>query len=316
MKKRIALLACLALVSLGGLYSQTTGPGSVQGVVLDDATGQPLPGVTVKMFLPELSQYHQPSPVTDAEGRWSSRNLRTGMWALEFDKAGYVPQTVSWGIGFRGELQTASQKLKEMVTVRLKAIKGVVLKANLVEAAKKSDQLFAEKKYAEARAIIEKVLADSPEAYIFYKNIGNTYFAEENYEKAIEAYMKVYEKDQTRSDVAIAIANAYNNMGKKAEAAEWYAKVTVGEIRDIDTAYNAGISLYNAGNPAEAIKYFQKSVEIDPSFADGYYQLGMASVASTKNDDALAAFKKFLELAPDAPQAATAKSIMEALTKK
>ncbi len=42
----------------------------------------------------------------------------------------------------------------------------------------------------------------------------------------------------------------------------------------------------------------------------------MASVALNKTDEAVDAFKKFLELAPESPQAATAKSIMEALTKK
>ena len=202
------------------------------------------------------------------------------------------------------------------MTVRLKPIKGLLLKETILAESRKADKLYDEKKYAEARAVLEKTVADHPEAYVFYKNIGNTYFAEENYEKAIESYMKVYEKDQTRSDIIAAIANAYNNMGKKPEAAEWYAKIPIDEIRDVDTAYNAGISMYNSGNPRDAIKYFQKAVEINPSFAEGYYQLGMASVASSKNDDALAAFKKFLELAPDSPQAGTAKSIIDALTKK
>jgi tetratricopeptide (TPR) repeat protein len=313
MKNRLALLACLTLISFGILHAQR-GTGSVRGTVLDDATGQPLPGVTVKMFIQALDQYYSPSPVTDKEGRWGANFLRNGMWTLEFDKTGYVPQTLSWNIGHAEEIQTASQKAG--VQVRLKPIKGLMLKETIVAESKKADKLSEQKKYPEARAILEKIIADHPEAYIFYKSIGNTYFAEENYDKAIEAYTKVYTKAPDRADIAAAIANAYNNMGKKPEAAEWYAKVPVSEVQDVDTAYNAGISLYNAGNPADAIKYFQKSVEIDPNFADGYYQLGMASVASTKNDDAIAAFKKFLELAPDSPQAATAKSIVEALTKK
>ena len=77
----------------GALYPQW---GSVKGIVYDDATGQPLPGVTVKMMLAETSQFHLPSPVTDKEGKWSAAFLRNGMWNLEFDKPGYAPQVVSW----------------------------------------------------------------------------------------------------------------------------------------------------------------------------------------------------------------------------
>jgi tetratricopeptide (TPR) repeat protein len=310
MKKLIICLASLAFLFASALYSQQ-GRGRIRGVVLDEETGQPLPDVTVKMFMPSLSIEFRPSPVTDKEGHWSANFLRTGMWTLEFDKVGYAPQTVSYDVRY-----PPSTALKEVLEVRLRPIKGLVLKSTVAADTKKAEKLFDEKKYPEAREILEKIIADNPEAYILYKNIGNSYFAEENYERAIEAYMKVYEKDPSRTDVAIAIANSYNNMGKKDAAAEWYKKIPVDDIKDVDTAYNAGVSLYNAGNPGDAIPYFKKSVEINPGFADGYYQLGMASVAMNKADEALDAFKKFLELAPDSPQAATAKSIMEALTRK
>jgi tetratricopeptide (TPR) repeat protein len=309
MKKSITCFACLALIAAGTLSAQQ-GRGKIRGLVLDAEAGKPLPGVTVKMFLPNLNIYFQPSPVTDNEGKWSANFLRTGMWTLEFDKVGYEPQTVSYSVTYD------PAALTEVLTVKLRVIKGLAITATVAAETKKADKLFEAKKYPEARQVLEKIIADNPQAYILYKNIGNSYFAEENYEKAVEAYMKVYDKAPDRPDVITAIANSYNNLGKKAEAASWYGKLSVGDVQDIDTAYNAGVSLYNAGSTAEAIQYFKKSVEIDPSFADGYYQLGMASVAQGKNDEAIDAFKKFLELAPDSPQAATAKSIMEALTKK
>ena len=309
MKKLITCFACLALITAGALHSQT-GRGKIRGVVMDVETGQPIPGVTVKMFMPSLNVFFQPSPVTDNEGRWSANFLRTGMWTLEFDKVGYAPQTISFAVRYD------PSAMKEVLTVALRMIKGLVVKDVVASEAKKADQLLQEKKYPEARAVLEKIIAGNPEAYILYKNIGNSYFAEENYEEAIKAYLKVYDKTPDRADVMAAIANSYNNMGAKDEAAAWYGKLKVGDVQDIDTAFNAGVCLYNAGSTAEALLYFKKSVEIDPSFADGYYQLGMASVAQNRPAEALDAFKKFLELAPDSPQAPTAKSIMEALTKK
>ena len=313
MKKCITCLACLALITAGTLYSQQ-GRGKIRGLVLDAETGKPLPGVTVKMFMPNLNIYFQPFPVTDNEGKWGANFLRTGMWTLDFDKVGYAPVTLSWNVTYEALARVESQR--EVATVNLRPIKGLIIKDTIIAETKKADKLFQDKKFAEARALLEKLIADNPDTYILYKNLGNTYYAEENYEKAVEAYLKVFEKAPDRADVVAAIANAYNNLGNKADAAVWYGKLTVGDVQDIDTAYNAGVSLYNVGNTAQAVEYFKKSVEIDPSFADGYYQLGMASVAQSKNDEAVDAFQKFLELAPDSPQAGTAKSIMEALTKK
>jgi tetratricopeptide (TPR) repeat protein len=262
------------------------------------------------MFNANLNTTFEPSPVTGKDGTWSANFMRTGMWTLEFEKVGYAPQTISHNVRYD------PGALKDVLTVRLRMIKGLIVKETVAAETKKADKLLQEKKYAEARAVLEKVVADNPEIYILYKNIGNTYFSEENYEEAIKAYMKVYEKAPDRADVVAAIANSYNNLGNKAEAAAWYGKLSVGDVQDIDTAYNAGVCLYNAGGTESAIQYFKKSVEIDPAFADGYYQLGMASVALNKTAEALDAFKKFLELAPDSPQAPTAKSIMEALTKQ
>jgi len=309
MKKFITCFACLALFTAGALNSQQ-GRGKIRGLVLDEESGQPIPDVTVKMFNPSLNMQFQPSPVTGKDGTWNANYMRTGMWTLEFDKVGYASQTISQNVVYE------SGALRDVLTVKLRMIKGLVVKDTVFAEAKKADQLLQEKKYPEARAILEKIIADNPEAYVLYKNIGTSYFAEENYEEAVKAYLKVYEKTPERADIVAAIANAYNNLGNKAEAAAWYGKLTVGDVRDIDTAFNAGVCLYNVGSTAEAFQYFKKSVEIDPGFADGYYQLGMASVAQGKNDEAVDAFKKFLELAPDSPQAETAKSIMEALTKK
>lgn len=309
MKKPIIILACLVLVTAGALQAQT-GRGRVRGLVLDGETGQPIPDVTVKMSMPSLNMQLTPAPTTGKDGTWTANFLRNGLWNIEFDIVGYAPQTISHMVSHDPALT------KEVLTVRLRPIKGLVVKAGIAAEAKKADALIQEKKYAEARVILEKIIAETPEAYVLYKNVGNTYFNEENYEAAITAYQKVYEKAPERADVISAIANAYNNLSNTAEAAKWYGKLSVGDVQDIDTAFNAGVCLYNSGSTESALQYFKKAVQIDPAFADGYYQLGMASVAVGQNAEAIEAFKKFLELAPESPQAATAQSIMEALAKQ
>lgn len=310
MKKYLVGLIMTIFVLSPFLFAQVQGKARLRGIVYDDDTGEPLAGVTVKLYNDTVAAFYLPAPVTDKEGKWAAYYIRTGRWDLEFEKVGYAPQKLSYNVTL------APGQLEEPVTIRLRKVKDLIVKENVIEKVNKGNQLFAEKKYAEARAVYEAILAENPDVYVLNKNIGNCYFALEDYDRAIESYMKVYEKQPDQPDILIAIANAYNNSGRKDQAAEWYKKIKFEDIQDIDTAYNAGVSFYNSGDPTEALKYFKKAVDIDKGFADGYFQLGLCSVATNNVDEALAALTKFLELAPDSPQAPTAKSILEALTKK
>jgi len=310
--KRIFIGALGVLFVFSALFfAQVQGRARLRGIVYDDETGQPLAGVTVKLYNDSVAAYYLPHPVTDKEGKWGAFYIRTGRWDLEFEKVGYATQKLSYNVAF-----AAPGNREEPLVVRLRIIKGLVIENKVVDGVNRGNKLYAEKKYDEARAVFEEILTQNPEVYVLNKNIGNCYFALEKYDQAIESYMKVYEKQPEQPDILIAIANAYNNAGKKEEAAEWYKKIRFEDIRDIDTAYNAGVIFFNSGNPAEAAPYFKKAVELDGQFADGYFQLGMSSVAMNNTEEAIAALKKFLELAPDSPQAPTAKSILEALTKK
>lgn len=308
---RKTLLALCGLVIMPALIlAQVQGKARIRGIVIDGETGQPLTGVTVKLYNDSVAAYYLPFPVTDKDGKWGAYYIRTGRWELEFEKAGYAPQKLSHVVSFTPGAR------EELLTVKLQRIRGLVVEQKIVEGVNRGNQLFAEKKYDEARAVFESILVENPDAYVLNKNIGNCYFAMENYDKAIEFYMKVYEKAPELPDILQAIASAYNNKGEKDKAAEWYQKIKVEDVQDLITAYNAGVSLYNSGHLAEAIVYFKKAIEIDREFADGYFQLGMASVAVNKVPEAIEAMKKFLELAPDSPQAPVAKSVLEALTKK
>lgn len=306
--KRIGMIFALALIAPLA-FSQATGRGKIRGVVIDGVTRQPLPGVTVKLFNESLGTYHNPSPVTDKKGEWGAYFLKTGIWNLEFEKVGYVTQPYSYRVSFN------PGALKDTLLVSLRPIKDLVVTESIVSKIGKADKLFAEGKYEDARKAYEALLAEDPNVYILHKNIGNTYFVAEDFEKAMASYMKVYEKQNDRADVLAAIAHCHNNLGRKEEASLWYQKIPFDEIRDIDTAYNAGVNLYNGGQVADAEKYFRKAIEIDPEFADGYYQLGMASVAQSKNAEAIEALETFLKLAPDSPQAAAAQAVLAAIKK-
>jgi len=311
MKKLFRSLTIITVLSVPVLLlSQIQGRAKLLGIVLDEETGQPVEGVTVKAYSPDADAYFTPYPKTDQDGKWKALFIRGGMWHLDFEKVGYVPQKISYRV-----ILEVGTKLPE-IEIRLKKMKDIVVETGIASDVERGDRLYSDKKFPEALAIYQSILEKNPDFYIIRMNIGHCYFSLENYEKALENYLQVHEKQPDRADLLIAIANTYNNWGKQDQAVEWYKKIPVAEIRDINSAYNAGVVFSNSGDQAAAVQYFQKAVEVDPQFADGYYRLGLCRVTLGLTAEAVEALKKSIELAPESANAATAKAIIETLTKK
>ena len=87
---------------------------------------------------------------------------------------------------------------------------------------------------------------------------------------------------------------------------------------------NFGIAMLNKNQAAEAITYFEKAITKFPAAPDAYYYRGITTLqlASALGEDAQKAdrlqrvkadLNKFLQLAPAAPEAETAKKILEQL---
>jgi thioredoxin-like negative regulator of GroEL len=311
MKKVTLSLTIISILLVPALLSaQVRGQAKMLGIVLDEETGEPIEGVTVRAYFAATETAVTPPPTTDKEGRWKALFISTGVWSLDFQKPGYIPQKLSHRVVFE-----MGVKVPE-IEVRLRPVKGVVVNKDIVSGLEKGDRLYSEKKFQEAMETYQAVLEKNADFFIIKMNIGNCYFGLGNYEKALDYYLQVHEKQPDRGDLLIAIANTYANWGKQDQAIEWYKKVPLSDIRDINTAFNTGVVFSNSGNQADALKYFQKAVEIDSQFADGYYQIGLCQVALGSTPEAITALNKFIELAPDSPDAATAKAIVETLTKK
>jgi len=76
---------------------------------------------------------------------------------------------------------------------------------------------------------------------------------------------------------------------------------------------NEGIGFFNAGKAAEALPLFQSASAADPTLVKAHYMLGLAYVNAGDPAKAKEHLQKFLELAPNDPEAATAKEMLESL---
>jgi len=317
MKPRQVFLIVVMVIFISGmfspLFSQLKGKGKMHGTVTDAAAGEPIEGVTVKLFFPEYNAYYTPSPVTDKEGKWAAHFVRGGRWDLDFVKQGYELKKISF------QVDTAPGVSKPAIDIQLKKLEGPAAGAELVKGIEKANTLLSEKQYDQAlkelMALLEKHKED-PGIEIVYLYIGNCHSMKGDFNKAIEFYKKALEKFPNNKELVLSIGNAYNNMNDHENAVVWFDKLAIDDIGNVDTLYNIGVIAYNKGDFEKAATYFKKSTETDNTFVDGYYQLGMTYTALDKQKEAIETLKKFMAMAPDSPNFDAAKAVVEAFEQK
>ncbi|MGE5343877.1 MAG: tetratricopeptide repeat protein [Candidatus Omnitrophota bacterium] len=294
------------------LFSQgmTSGKGKITGIVTDQDTGKPIPGVTIKLNLSNLKLTFEPSPVTDADGKWKAVYISEALWDLDFIKEGYETQKISFKVTRTpAVIETKLKKASGMSGLNQDALKDI-------ESAK---GLIAQQKYDDALALLLKIdekLKNEPGTEIINLYIGNAYSAKGDYAKAIEFYKKSLEKFPNNKELILSIASAYSNLNDSDSAMVWTNKLAIEDINNVDMLYNVGVIYFNKNDLPNALKYFKKSIEIDPNFADGYYQLGLTYTSMDQQKEAVEALKKFLELAPNSSNADSAKAVLDAFKGK
>jgi len=305
MKKVALLLIIVFLVGISVFTQDYKGKARIVGNVYDEE-GNPIEGVKVKLFFTRSQSGFE--VLTDANGKWVASWIRGGGWNVDFEKAGYMPKKIS--------IQVKGLSRNPAIKTKLKKVEGVVILDKLVEGLTEGNKLFKEGKYEEAIEIFEKILEESPDAYIVNKNIGNAYFEMEKYDKAEEFYMKILEKEPNNNDVILLIGNCYANRGQNEKALEWYYKIEFEKIDNPTVLYNIGTNYYNVSEFQEALKYYKKAVEIQGDFLDGFYQLGITHLALGNYKGAIDAFESYIKQDPDSERASQVKGFIEFIKKK
>jgi hypothetical protein len=287
-------------------FSQSyRGQGRLTGVV-NDETGKPIAGVSVKLYSVKAGQGFEVT--TDAKGEWKAMYIRGGPWNIDFDKAGYMPKKISTSI------QESFQN--PPVQTQMQKIEGLVITPELKAALNEGNKLWEAKQYEDAIAVYEKLLAEHPDVYIVNKNIGNSYFELQKYDKAEESYRKVLDKEPANDEIMLLIGNCYTNRGEKDKAMEWYSKIEFEKISDPMVLFNIGSGFYGQSKHEDALKYYKRAIELQKDFLDAIYQLGLTYLAMGRNAEAIAAFESYLKYDADSARAGQVKSFIDFLKKK
>jgi tetratricopeptide (TPR) repeat protein len=312
---RTALVAVALLAFATGASAQMwRGQGRMAGKVTDES-GNPIDGVAVKAFLPSADGGTQVK--TNKKGEWAIGGIARGSWQIDFVKDGY-------------ETRQITVQIEELT--RIPPIETVLTKAapdpNVViaEDMKKAAGLLGEKKYAEARAVYEDLLAKYPQAYQIHLSLARAYHAEGAFDKEIAELKAYLEKDPENVEVKLLTGSEMIAVGDAAEGKALLASIDESKVTEPAVFLNVGISLLNQNKPEDALTFFEKTIGRFPDYAEGYYYRGITELQigtqlmttdKTKGDQHVQTGKadllKFVEMAPDAPEAATAKKILEQL---
>ncbi len=174
-------------------------------------------------------------------------------------------------------------------------------------------------KHDEAIAKFQQGITQNSNCADCYNNIGYSYTQMKDYDKAEAAYKKATEIRPTDAAAFNGLANVYNAQRKFDLAAQASAKATelsgggggLAGGGNADALYNQGVILWNGGKVAEAQKAFSDAVAANPNHAEAHYQLGMALVNQGKLAEAAGEFETYLKIAPEGPNAATAKGLLD-----
>jgi tetratricopeptide (TPR) repeat protein len=305
--KRIVFLS-LILIFLGHSLAYVQGykgKGRVKGVVTDQE-GNPLEGVTVKLYCERGASGFEVT--TDNEGEWRANYIRGGPYDIDFEKPGFMPKKINVNISEFGK--------NPDIELMLQKIEGLAVTDDLREELQKGNDFFDQEKYEEAIQSYQTIIAKIPETYILYRNIGNCYFQMENYEMAEEFYLKVLAKEPDDTESILGIGNTYANRGQNEKALEWYNKIDFEKISDAMVLYNIGSNFYTQGQHQEALKYYRKAVELKDDFQDALYQLGLVNLTLGNNQEAIDVFQEYLKYDSESGRADQVRNFIEFLKKK
>jgi tetratricopeptide (TPR) repeat protein len=307
--KLTGLMLLAAVLSVASAAAQEwRGMGRAGGKVVDDQTGQPIEGVSVKAVMPRSANRGPADSKSNSKGEWAVGGVASGEWALDFTKDGYETRSISVGISEGGNRRPMEIRLKKKAAPPPDA--NAAIKSRLIEAAAKMEA----KEYAAARAIYEDLAVQHPQVKQFRPLIARTYHGEGNKAAAIEQLRKAVADDPENLEVKMLLGTTLMEDGKNDEARQILASVDEAKVTDPAVFLNIGIGLINDKKQADALAWFDKAIARFPQHPDGYYYRGISYLSLGKTAEAKTDLQKYVTIAPPtAPELATAKQILETL---
>jgi tetratricopeptide (TPR) repeat protein len=238
------------------------------------------------------------------KGKFYRRGIEPGDFLLNVEAEGFEPfqQEVYFSVGEQYTLDIVLVKKQSQEEAKNQFLLGV--------------KLYQEGQYDLAIENFEAVLKDNPDFAEGYYNIGMAYLKKGDLDGAMTQMARAIELKPDFIQAYFGLGQVYIEKGQKDKATEIFQQAIDIAPNEARTYVNLGIFYFTINEDDLALEALLKAKDIDPSLAQIYYQLGLVYTRKGELDKTLESFEKFLELAPQAPEAATVKTLLEELKKK
>jgi tetratricopeptide (TPR) repeat protein len=318
MARIVGTALAVLLVATSVSAQEWRGEGRLSGKVVDEQ-GKALTGVAVQASLPGVIGATLQAK-TDKRGEWAVNDLAAATWQIVFDLDGYEPEKATEEVDDMGRSPSIKTVLKKKFDPN----------AFIQTEARRGDALMQQKKFAEARAVYEGIVAKVPQVTSGMQlYIARTYYAEGQPAKAIEHLRIGLEKDPASTQTRLLLASMLAQVGSVDEAKQVASALDETKLPSPDLYLDLGFGLLKQQKAAEALQYLEKAVDKFPQSAEAYYYRASALIELVNAEKDLknpvrvermgrikADLNKFLQLAPDAPQVETVKKLLEQLDKR
>lgn len=317
MRRIAGFTVALVLVAAGAWAQDFRGTGRLMGNVVDDK-GKPLEGVIVRASYPAIVNAILESK-SDKRGQWTVDDVAEGDWDLTFEKDGYDSGKASMSVDESGRSAPVKVTLKKKFDPN----------EFIQEEGKKAAALIEQKKFGEARAIYESIVAKVPEVSgQMQPFIARTYRAEGNRPKAIEHLKIGVAKDPANVQTRMELIDVLLEDGNIDEAQQQLGGIDEAKVDPV-IYVNFGVAMMKKQQKAtDAIKYFDKALAKSPQMPEPYYYRAHANVTlvnaekDPKNPERIDRLnkikidlEKYLQLSPSSSQTEDVKKLLEQVEK-
>lgn len=153
-------------------------------------------------------------------------------------------------------------------------------------------------KFADAVQAYELVLAQIPDDFECWNNLGNALVGTGDYEAAVSALKRAVELDPRAAPTRINLATALLEIGREDEAEEVLIQASADFPLDSRPPYQLYVLYKNQQRQEDALVQIERTVSLDPEVAGSQLKLAIEYGAVRRVEDAERAYRKTIELNP------------------
>jgi len=189
---------------------------------------------------------------------------------------------------------------EKLDSAKIQFTKALRYRTNYTDAVISLSDVFVQKGQLDsARKYLSNFINKDTTSFVICNKLGNIYFSQKNYRKAIIQYKNSLEIDPQQPQILNKVGLAYSR-SRKYEQGEKYLKKAIQSKKNFLTARNNLAGLYNQmGKYDEMIPQLQAALKIKPNSPTLHNNLGAAYLRQEKLEEAIAHFEKALEIEPN-----------------